>query len=77
MGWMDIMSKRNKSELNESRLIKDGRAELKQLRDKHLNGNCIDLDLHELREDSINRLKVVKSNSKRRADAVVKLEGWK
>ena len=77
MGWMDIMSKRNKSELNESRLIKDGRAELKQLRDKRLNGNCIDLDLHELREDSINRLKVIKSNAKRSADAVVKLEGWK
>ena len=74
MGWMDIMSKRNKSELKESKLVKGAKAELKQLRDKNLNSDCINLDVHELREDCINRLKVAKSNAKRDLDELCRRE---
>jgi len=74
MGWMDIMSKRNKSELKENKLVNGAKKELKQLRDKHLNSDCISLDVHELREDCINRLKVAKSNAKRDLDELCRRE---
>ena len=73
MGWMDLMSKRNKGELAEKKAFRKAREELKQLRDKHLN-NCIDGEIQDFREDCINRLKVTKSNAKRDLDKLSR--GW-
>jgi hypothetical protein len=64
MSWIDIMSKRNKSELKESKLVRGAKAELKQLRNKRLDNDCIVSEIHELRSDIKNRVKGFKAKMK-------------